>query len=350
MPPVDGDTESKINTILDRDLGPEPQDEGSTKGTESSGEGGGTSLVPASGKQQQPATRADTDDQSQPQHDQQGKPAQPTELPGRTRPTDNGDLIDPNTGRVIARAGRERRVYETERAVSKATAPLQTELTRTRAELDAFRQAASLPTQLGLGPQEVSTAMQFMSHWKRDPVGAAQNMLTELRTAGYDVPGLGGTVDVAAIQRMIRQEIAPFQQDRESQRQHAESYTSAQQEVADLYADMPWARMQEQELTSILQADNALSLRDAAYQLQIWAIQRGYDINQPLRPQHQSALQRAQAGNGNGQQQQNVARAPGPVNGGDGTLRPRQGSSVGHDRSTRDIVREAMREAGINAG
>ncbi len=350
MPP-ESDAESRINSFLDREDG--VQHDTSNNGADDQRQGGGQEVA-TTNQPQQPATRTTADGQPGTQHDAQGGTPQRQQQGSQARPADDGNLVDPATGRVIARAGRERRLYEQQRAVEKATTPLKQQLDRARGELQAFREAAQLPTQLGLGPQDVTTAMQFMAHWKRDPVGAAQNMLTELRAAGYDVSGLGSQVDAGAIRRMVMEAVAPLQQDREAQRLQAEQQAAAQHEVDQLYADMPWTQGQQNELSLILQADESLSLRDAAYQLQIWAIRNGYDIEQPLAPQHQAALARAQGQvpQGNGTQQQprqqpNNARAPGPMTAADGPLVPRRGASVGHERSSRDIVRESMREAGF---
>lgn len=343
------DTDSQINSVLDRMEG---VDSGTQQeGADSGGQGGGTSLTTTTQQPQQPATRTDADSQPGTQHTQQRQAPTRQQQQDAPRPTDQGDLIDPRTGHVVARAGRERRIYEQQRAVERATAPLQQELQRVRGELDAFRQAAQLPTQLGLNPQDTATALQFMSHWRRDPVGAARNMLTELRAAGYDLPELGSQVDAGAIRRMVMEAVAPFQQDREAARQQAEQQAAAQREVTQLFADMPWTQVQQSELSSLIEADSTLSLRDAAYQLQIWAVRNGYDIEQPLRPQHEAALQRAQQAQQQRQSPQqhqpNGARAPGPISNGGDTMVPRRGASVGHERSTRDIVRESMREAGF---
>jgi hypothetical protein len=194
----------------------------------------------------------------------------------------------------------------------------------------------------------VTTAMQFMSHWRRDPVGAARNMLTELKAAGYNVDELGSTVDAGAIRRMVMDAIAPFQQDREAERQRAEQQAAVQQEVQTLFADMPWTRTNQKELALVLEADPNLPLRDAAYRLQLWAVQNGYDIWQPLAPQHEAAQAAATQQQAPPQQQPvRQARAPGPPPSA-GNIVQRMGSSLGHDRSTRDIVRESLREAGIN--
>jgi hypothetical protein len=307
----------------------------------------GKELVTTQPQAQQPAVSQPASDESRKEHEQQGQADASKRQEGRVRPTEEGNLVDAQ-GNVIARAGRERRLYEQQRAVERAVTPLRQELDQTRAQLQAFREAAVLPQQLGLNPQDVTTAMQFMSHWRRDPVGAARNMLTELKAAGYNVDELGSTVDAGAIRRMVMDAIAPFQQDREAERQRAEQQAAVQQEVQTLFADMPWTRTNQKELALVLEADPNLPLRDAAYRLQLWAVQNGYDIWQPLAPQHEAAQAAATQQQAPPQQQPvRQARAPGPPPSA-GNIVQRMGSSLGHDRSTRDIVRESLREAGIN--
>lgn len=348
MPP-ESDTETRINNWIDREDGVDSGESQDT-GADAQRQGTGTALV-TTDNQKQSAVGPAVNGQPNTQHDRQGQPAADKQQQVTPRPTDDGDLVDPRTGQVVARSGRERRLYEQQRAVEKAVGPVRQELENTKAQLQAFREAAALPTQLGLNPQDVTTAMQFMSHWRRDPVGAAKNMLTELRAAGYNVDELASTVDAGAIRRMVMDAVAPFQQDREATRLQAEQHAAAQREVQQLHAEMPWTTLQERELSMILQADDSLSLREAAYRLHLWAVQNGYDINQPIADQY-NARQAQPHGQQAPQQQAptpqpNMARAPGPIASGNGPLVERRGSSLGHERSTKDIVRESMREAGL---
>jgi hypothetical protein len=255
-----------------------------------------------------------------------------------------GDLIDPNNGNVIARAGNERRYYEAARNAQTEVMRVRTELDRTTAQLEAFREAAVLPQQLGLQPAEVSTAMQFMAHWKKNPVEAATKVLTELRAMGYEVDGLGASVDMGALKKMVNDAVAPFQQDREAAAREAEVAQTVDRELNNLYRAFPWAQGQQQELMNLLDADKTLTLREAALMLQSYALQHGYDLNQSL------AEQALAQQNGNKQPQRpSNARVPAPSPTGDAPIVPRRpGTATGHERRNRDIVLEAMREAGLN--
>jgi hypothetical protein len=252
---------------------------------------------------------------------------------------------------------------------------LQRELDKTTAHLTAFREAAQLPTQLGLQPQEVTTAMQFMAHFKANPVEAAKKVLTEVLALGHNLEDLKGSVDMAAIQRMIQTEVAPFKQNLSTQQQQLEQQQQLQQfqaqadreleelfdtfkqlqqfqaqadrELEELFDTFPWAEQQQVELQRVLEADERLPLREATLMLQAWAYKNGYDLNRPLSAQHEAAATRQPQ-----QQQQpqrmNAAQVVAPSGSTNGTVVPRVNTAVNHDRSMRDIVSETLREHGIN--
>lgn len=264
----------------------------------------------------------------------------------------NGDLVDPSTGNVLAKAGNERRFYEAARNAQGQVNNLRSELERTTIALETFREAAVLPQQLNLQPQEVTAAMHFMAHWKQNPVEAAQKVLTELRAMGYEVDGIGSQVDTKAINQIVRDAIAPFQNDRDAARLEQEAFAQVDRELNQLFTSFPWAEGQQDEINKLLQTDTTLTLREAALVLQGYAYQHGYDLNKPLTPQLLAAKT-----NGNAQQpapqaaqpaRANNARMSAPSTASDGNVIPKRTTPLGHDRSNRDIVRDAMREAGIN--
>ena len=321
----------------------------------------GASAKPASQDQQEGTkpTRQDADTQRDNNAGEGGAKQPGKEQPARTdaqsgQPqqrrlpaNNNGDLIDPNTGAVVARAGNERRFYEAARTAQQNMQRITGEFERVQSELAAFREAASAPRELGLSATEVTNAMQWFAHWKKNPVEAATSVLTELRAMGYDVEGLGGTVDMGAIKRMVQEAVSPFHQDRDATLREQEIAQHVDTELNALYTAMPWVQGQQQEMMNLLDADPTLTLREAALHLETYALRNGYDLSKPLRAQVLAAQ------NGGGQQQQapqrpNNARMPAPSTTGDVPLTQRRVTSAGHERSNRDIVKEAMREAGLN--
>lgn len=348
----DDDADDVSNKVIEGE-GVEQQEQGDGTAQEPSTQG---EQEAARGKPARQDANAQRDDNAGEGGAEQRRPqqrgaqgAQGDQPPQRRLPANNnGDLIDPNTGAVVARAGNERRFFEAARTAQQNVLRITNEFERVQSELEAFREAAAAPRELGLSPTEATNAMQWFAHWKKNPVEAATSVLTELRAMGYEVEGLGGAVDMGAIRKMVQEAVSPFQQDREAVQREQEIAQQVDTELNTLYTAMPWARGQQQEIMALLDADQTLTLREAALHLQAYALQHGYDLQKPLRPQVLAAQN-----NGGGRQQQapqrpNAARMPAPSTTGDVPLTQRRVTSAGHERSNRDIVKEAMREAGLN--
>lgn len=269
---------------------------------------------------------------------QQGQPAQ-RRLPANGQ----GDLVDPTTGAIIARAGNERRLFEHARTVAGQLAQTQSEVQRLQGQLETFQELQRMPQSLGLDVQEQHVAMQFMAAWKKNPVEAATKMLAEVRAMGYEVEGLATPVDMAALKKMVEDTIAPFRQDRDAVVREQEIAQTVDRELEDATQRFPWLMTQQDAVSRVLAADQSLSLREAALMVQSWAAQRGFDLHRPLNEQMNAAQQN---GGQQAPQRPNAARNPPPT--GNEALAPRRAGAAAHDRRSRDIVLESMREAGLN--
>jgi len=171
------------------------------------------------------------------------QPAQP-QPDQRTRPDryeqdQRGNIIDPRTGKVLARSGAEARLYmdarrarmdafNSSRERDELRGHLQTAVNfidQYRAQVSGLQQAGNLGERLGLQPVEAADAMQMMSRLKRggaDGLQAVKEILTRAAAAGIDVQSLGvgaGGIDVKSIVDQIRNEFAPIRGDLEARRQ-----------------------------------------------------------------------------------------------------------------------------------
>lgn len=341
---------SRIEDKIDSMFGTKPEDEANEQNTQQTVEGEAEETTQQDDADKEHASAPNDGSNSprtQTQHSKehkQGRQDTQSDQPPRGRlPANNaGDLVDPVSGAVIAKAGNERRFFEAARTYRTQVEALNTDLVRAQAEVQAYREAASLPRELGLNNAEVSNALQFFKHWKENPVEAVKNILTEFRAMGYASEELGGTVDMAAIRRMIEETVSPFKQDREAATREAEAAANVDRELNALYTAMPWARNQQAEIISLLNADPTLTLREAALHVQAFALQRGLDLNTSVRNQMQSAPQ------GRQQPRANNARMPAPSMTGDVPNAPRRAAPENHTASSRDIVKSVMRDAGFN--
>lgn len=329
--------------------------DGGSSTTEGGGEASTTegaakqAAAPAGSQQPAASTGGEQQPATQPVDGRQG--AQPQTPPsGRLPANNNGDLVDRN-GQVVAKAGNERRFYEAARNAQVDATRLRADNERVSTELKAFRDAAVLPQQLGLVPVEVANAMQFMAHFKSDPLGAAKKVFAELQAMGHNLEGITGSVDMAAIKQMVNDAVSPFVADRSTVQRQQEIATAVDTEIAQVFNQFDWAQHQEEALQDVLRADPNLSLRDAAMLTENFALRNRYDLTKPLRAQHLAATsgqpQQQQVQQPVHQQHNNAAMQPAPAATASDAVVPRRTTAVNTDRSLKDIVRESMREAGL---
>lgn len=256
-----------------------------------------------------------------------------------------GDLVD-REGRVIARAGAERRHYEAATRFRGQLENTTQQLHKTQAELEAFRQAAQLPTSLGLGPDEAATGLQLMASWKQNPVSVIEYLVEQAKAAGHSLDTLGGTTDVGAIKQMIAQELAPFTQQHQQQRAMQEQTTAAQSQVQGLINEYgESALVNSTALSKLIDASidrgRPLNLEQAYLRFNAWCYQQGFDPQHPIDPQI-AARQQAPPANEQRPPRPNGRAAP------NGVIPMDTAAGITGNEGTRDLVRAAMRDAGFN--
>lgn len=252
--------------------------------------------------------------QARRQQQQQQQPAmrQPAQLPqsGQIKADARGNLVD-GTGQIIARAGKEARLYQTAINVTNeyrklqgthrtVTGDLNTRLQRAveigqelNSRIEAFEARNQQITQLGVSPQEQMQAMQLAARAKTDPIGTLKFILTQAAANGIDVSQLGmqGGADFKALAEVFRTELQngmqPLKQRTElEQRQEQERTKTAREQtealgyVKSFFAQNPDAQQFVPVFHGVLQNHPGTSL-DA-----IWArIQLNLERQQRVQPQ-----------------------------------------------------------------
>lgn len=272
----------------------------------------------------------------------------------------NGDLVDPQTGQVLARAGQERRLYEEARTLRTQVPALRRELDESRAasqrmtgELAALRSANTIATQLKLTPDEAVFGQKLAAAWKTDPVKTLNFLLTQAKAAGHNIPAGGAQVDTQAIVAALSDVIRPLLSDREANVQNIELERAAQTEANTFFEQYPDARVHEGLLAGMIERNPRLSPTDAYIKLYRKAQELGLDWSQPLAEQYAT-----NSGNtGESQSNTTQARVPtrtAPMSGGRGAagsapMSNGSDSGMAHeDASWDDIIRSSMRQAGLS--
>lgn len=253
------------------------------------------------------------------------------------------DLVGAD-GKVIAKGGAERRFYEEAQKWRGEASKFKSELDKLTPQLNALKEANTLGTKYNLEPAEMVTAAQLLNAYKSDAKATIKFLLTKAEAAGIDVSDLtggGGGVSTAAIAEMIEAKFKPLLQEREEKTRNQEIERQAAEQHDQFLQAHPDAAVHTNEIAQLLVKYPTLDPEAAYWRLKSFFHEKGLDFSKSL-----STIEteyRAQNG-GKGQTQQRTL--PSGVNLQDDGVDDQE-EVVRGNASTDDIVRAAMREAGM---
>ena len=273
-----------------------------------------------------------TDGNAQQQTDKAGKK-------DKGKGSNPGDLTLPD-GQVI-RAGAERRFYESMNTAKQERDHYKTQLATATQQLQTFQQnftnlQQQVQSAYAMEPDKLVSATKLYSDMRTDPVGTMTKLLAELGAAGYNVATLVPGINTQLTERLGQINRGQLEQQNTTPNT-AQLDAQVDAEVTQFYGRYPDARIHDDLIAQGLQQNPQASLVEVYFQLKNAFIEKGFDWNRPLVEQVSN-------------QQQQQQQTPMPPNGrANGNLAPTNRVAVASESAdTGDIVREAMREAGLN--
>jgi hypothetical protein len=321
--------------LTDEDLAPEGDlnwgdgDEGGDESSdgdesESSSQQGDDSPYDSHEQQERPQRREDAQPREQ---RQQPDPLRQNTLKfdprAQFRQDKKGNLIDPKTGEIIARAGSEARIYQRVHKqasdyIRAATGNIQNAMQTERGkleravqiglgyekELSELRQTFNQINAHELDKTELLEAAAYFRQAKTDPVGVLKNLLTRAAVSGIDITQLGmdgSTFDAKSLVEMVRKEInqgvEPVRQlaDRQNQvreqrETQAQYLQQAERQVTSFFNNVKEATPYTHIFHAVLQQPQFqhMSLGEIWDKIQLHLIRNGVDPrNPPSRSQRQ---------------------------------------------------------------
>lgn len=274
------------------------------------------------------------------------------EVPNPDNPNTR-DLVDPITGRTVAKGGIERKVYEDGQRHSRENSQLKNQLGNAMRQLSSINEVTQEAVRLNVAPQDQVAAIRVMSDFMRDPVKTLEYLVAEVKSKGYPIPfleqGVTPGMDMTAIARMIDSKMAPITQQQRAAQSQQQERQRAEQDLNTFLEDNQEANSNLDVLAEMLNAQPGLPLQSAYTKLIRWAHEQGLDWTQPLKPQ---IAQRQQSTTTQQPQQQSPQRPlPGGRSVSSNTAAPvANGPVVQHNEnaSWADIIRQSMQEHGVN--
>lgn len=347
---MSGTEDSILNTIPDFQDGGGSSDVGDSGGpsTSSSPTEGGDAQTSA-----QPTTGGEGTSSAPQQQTVRRRHDGLVEVPSQEQPNAR-DLVDPITGRTVARGGIERRVFEDGQRHARENNQLRGQLQNATRQLASINEVTQEAVRLNVAPQDQIAAIRVMSDFLKDPVKTLQYLVEEVKSKGYPIPfleqGVTPGMDLNAIQRMIDARMAPITQQQQAAQQQAQMRQRAEADLNAFLEDNQEANSNLDVLAEMLNAQPGLSLQSAYTKMIRWSHENGLDWTQPLKAQ--IAQQRQQPTPQQQTQQPTQAQRPLPGRrsaGGNGATPVGDGGvqQYNENASWADIIRQSMREHGV---
>lgn len=270
----------------------------------------------------------------------------------RPRADADGNLLDAN-GKIIATAGRERRIFEQNDRLKRHVSHLEQQVQQLQNNAQQIDQIAGMPAQHGLSPQDVNAGMRIMSEFKRDPMAVAKWALQETLALGYNLKqivgdGAGG-IEMQAIAKMIDDRVGPVVQKTQQQTEQERARDVATQQYNAFMAKHDYADVHEDALAAMIKQNDQLTPETAYWQLREYAARHQLDFTQPLGPQMQQRQQPAPARHVSQPQPQPQQRPSAPMPAGVAPAAAPQTQNPFADPNSdwEDIIADSMRAAGM---
>jgi len=288
--------------------------------------------------------------------------AQPTDrvrhdgLLERPNPENNRarDLVDPRTGRIVARGGIERHVFEEGQRHARENATLKQELNTLRQHVGTVSEVSRVANELAVTPENQVIAIRVMADFVRDPVRTLQSLIEEVKAKGYPLPflteGVTPGMDLNAIGRMIDAKMLPLTQQQQAAQREAEQHAALTKQLDQFLVTNPEAQVNLGVIAKMMEAQPHLTLHDAYVKMMQWCYTNGLDYSQPIKPQIDAINEAAQQNTQQPTQQPVNGRRPLP-NGRSsnaGTTPVGDARSFDENSAWGDIIRQSMQESGMS--
>lgn len=310
---------------------------------------------------------------------QQGQQQQQRQFGQRVREDGRGNFVD-EKGKMVARAGAERRLYEqarrfendlinernTVQKASQAVRQLQTRLQQAEQHVQQIQQnapkeleAVSQARKSGMQDQEIALGIDIVAQLKANPIQGVRRVLQSAQAQGYnlkdilgeDVQGTSG-IDMGAVKQMIDTQLQPITEAQRRQQAEEQRQQEGQQAYQQFVATHPNADVHMSLISDYVSRNPNLSAESAYYEIKMFAAQNGLDFSKPLGPQVAQTRQQ-QTTQQQQQQQQNMPLPNGAgmntgFDGGIGGQQPaNSNASSGANDDWDSIISTSLRESGM---
>jgi hypothetical protein len=205
-----------------------------------------------------------------------------------------GNIVDPNTGKIIAKAGVERRLFENAHRARQQVAGLTDELQAYKKYVDSERTLAAEIKRVGFTPEEVKEYFETAVAFKTNPVEATRRIVAHVLSMGYNASEIvgkdvGDAIDLKAVQRMLDERLKPILEPQQREQEQAKFQNEYNQWLNQFISEHEYADVHLDVIDRLIGEAKAvgenITAQKAYYRLREFCIQHDLDISRPLASQ-----------------------------------------------------------------
>ncbi len=258
-----------------------------------------------------------------------------------------GNFVDAE-GKIIARAGSERRMYERLQRSERSAQFFEGEVTRLQQESEQVKALNGIPAKYNLNEQEIGLGLQIIDQLKTNPVEAGRWILQEVMKNGYNLQQILGEVegvpsssmDMGAVTRIIQEQLQPITSKFQEQESATQTETDNQRNAERFIATHEYADVHLDPIVNLMKQNPQMSSERAYFEVRQYAQANSLDFSQPLGPQIEA---RRNTGS-NVQNQPNRAMPNGTAT---STTETQQPATSSADDDWDSIINQSMSDAGM---
>lgn len=265
--------ENSIEELLNDDEGVDESENETTQTTEDD--------VDESETTQETTTKSQEIDQTNTNQSQQ--PQQTTNL--------GQDLIGPD-GKVVAKAGAERRFYEEAQRLRRehqhftqnVLPEIKSQYRAMESELNSYKTMMNNFKANDLSAQDLQTGIDFVKEWKKNPQNVVKFLLTTLQSNGInvDIEGMQSSINAESISQMMDRKLRPFIEEREQRVEQQQLNDKAVSDYQSFIQQYPDSIVHDKTLAYMIRQNPSLTPEVAYYKLKNYYLQKGLDFNKSL--------------------------------------------------------------------
>jgi hypothetical protein len=200
------------------------------------------------------------------------------------------NIVDPQSGAIIAKAGTERRLFEKAQRLSSVLDERTAKLQKYENEDKTLDNLRGVIKNNGMSTDEFAEGINMVLAYKRDPLATAKKVLENVLAMGHNVTDIlgadaGNAIEMSAVSKMLDDRLKPLVAPLEQKRVESEELRKAEAAWQKFCDENQYAEVHEVAMDKLLGEHPDMTPQKAYNAIRDVAYKYNLDFSLPLGPQ-----------------------------------------------------------------